>query len=85
MVGATRERPASVLVMQGREAGAAGAVCNRVPLPTMRGNVADHRGRTIKTIGRPLTRLRAETLIEIAPRSELVVAIPNPLRSLGLG
>jgi CRP/FNR family transcriptional regulator, anaerobic regulatory protein len=80
-----RERLASFLVMQSREAGVGEGRRRRIPVPMTRGDIADYLGLTIETVSRTLTRFRAEGLIEIPSQSELVIGDCGALASLADG
>jgi CRP/FNR family transcriptional regulator, anaerobic regulatory protein len=80
-----RERLASFLVMQSRQAGVGEARRSRIPVPMTRSDIADYLGLTIETVSRTLTRFRVEGLIEIPSQSELVIRDPEALGSLAEG
>lgn len=80
-----RERLASFLVMQARQAGVHWPAGGRFPVPMTRGDIADYLGLTIETVSRTLTRFRAEGLIDIPSQSELVIRDLEALASLADG
>ena len=80
-----RERLASFLLAQSRQAVPCGEMRRRFKLPMTRSDIADYLGLTIETVSRTLTRLRAEKLVEITSQSELTIADPAGLESLAGG
>ncbi len=80
-----RERLASFLVMQSRQAAVSEPVRGRIAVPMTRGDIADYLGLTIETVSRTLSRFRAEGLIDIPSQSVLVIRDPEALRSLAEG
>jgi CRP/FNR family transcriptional regulator len=80
-----RERLASFLLSQSRQGLLCGHMRGRFTLPMTRNDIADYLGLTIETVGRTLTRLRNEGLIEIAVQSEVVVDNPRGLEGLAGG
>ena len=80
-----RERLASFLVTQARQAGLRAPTGGRFPVPMTRGDIADYLGLTIETVSRTLTRFRTEGLIDIPSPSELIIRDPDALESLADG
>ena len=80
-----RERLVSFLLSQSRQGLLCGHMRGRFTLPMTRNDIADYLGLTIETVGRTLTRLRNEGLIEIAVQSEVVVDNPRGLEGLAGG
>ena len=72
-----RERLASFLVMQCRQAAPCGHPRCRFPLPMTRGDIADYLGLTIETVSRTLTVLRKEGLIDV-PGPGILVLCDRP-------
>lgn len=80
-----RERLASFLMMQGRQAGVRESRSWRIAVPMTRGDIADYLGLTIETVSRTLSRFRTEGLIDIPSHAALVIRDPEALASLADG
>ncbi len=80
-----RERLASFLVMQNRQATPCRQVPDRFPLPMTRGDIADYLGLTIETVSRTLTALRKEGLIDVPSPGTVVVQDRPALERLAGG
>jgi CRP/FNR family transcriptional regulator len=80
-----RERLASFLATQGRQAAGDRAARTRFALPMTRGDIADYLGLTIETVSRTLTKLRTEGLIDIPSPTEILIRAPGALDRLAGG
>ena len=80
-----RERLASFLVMQCRQARPCGHARCRIPLPMTRGDIADYLGLTIETVSRTLTVLRKEGLIDAPGPGILVLCDRHALERVAGG
>jgi len=80
-----RERLASFLVMQSRQAMNCLHARTRFPLPMTRSDIADYLGLTIETVSRTLTKFRGEGLIDIPGQSEVMILNRRALESLAGG
>jgi CRP/FNR family transcriptional regulator len=81
-----RERIASFLLTQSRQANALGTLRDRiVRLPMSRLDIADYLGLTIETVCRVLAQLRTEGIVDFSSPSKLVVRDATALECLAYG
>jgi len=81
-----RERLASFLMVQSRQAAAFGSSRERlIRLPMSRLDIADYLGLTTETICRTLVQLRTEGIVEVLTPSKLVIRDAKALECLAHG
>lgn len=76
-----RERVASFLLAQRERARACYGLIETIDLPMTGGDIADHLGLTIETVGRTLTKLKKGGLIDLPNHSSVTLADDEGCRS----
>lgn len=70
------------LMTLGERLGVAVGSQHIVPLPMMRGDIADHLGLTFETVSREMTKLRDRGIISFNGPRQFRITAPNTLKSL---